>query len=54
MYHLYGHKIREWIITSLAGKELELVGEVECNQLDIVGLTSTHSLDSETQPLEKG
>ena len=32
-----------WNVTSLAGKELELVEEVERFRLDIVGLTSTHS-----------
>ncbi|TWW71145.1 hypothetical protein D4764_17G0006280 [Takifugu flavidus] len=43
-----------WNITSLAGKELELVGEVERYQLDMVGLTSTHSVGSGTQVLEGG
>ncbi|TWW74372.1 R2DM Retrovirus-related Pol polyprotein from type II retrotransposable element [Takifugu flavidus] len=43
-----------WNVTSLAGKELELVGEVECYQLDVVGLTSTHSVGSGTQVLEGG
>uniref|UniRef100_A0A672J0X3 Endonuclease/exonuclease/phosphatase domain-containing protein n=1 Tax=Salarias fasciatus TaxID=181472 RepID=A0A672J0X3_SALFA len=43
-----------WNVTSLAGKEPELVREVERYRLDIVGLTSTHSLGSGTQPLEKG
>ncbi len=36
------------------GKEPELVREVERYQLEIVGLTSTHSLGSGTQLLEKG
>ena len=31
-----------WNVTSLWGKELERVREVECYQLDLVGLTSTH------------
>uniref|UniRef100_A0A674MKS4 Endonuclease/exonuclease/phosphatase domain-containing protein n=1 Tax=Takifugu rubripes TaxID=31033 RepID=A0A674MKS4_TAKRU len=45
---------RTWNVTSLAGKELELVGEVERYRLDMVGLTSTHSVGSETQVLEGG
>uniref|UniRef100_A0A671U0G4 Endonuclease/exonuclease/phosphatase domain-containing protein n=1 Tax=Sparus aurata TaxID=8175 RepID=A0A671U0G4_SPAAU len=36
------------------GKEPELVWEVERYQLEIVGLTSTHSLGSGTQLLERG
>ena len=43
-----------WNVTSLAGKEPELVCEVEKFRLDIVGLTSTHSLGSGTSPLERG
>ncbi|TWW81646.1 R2DM Retrovirus-related Pol polyprotein from type II retrotransposable element, partial [Takifugu flavidus] len=43
-----------WNVTSLAGKELELVGEVEHYRLDMVGLTSTHSVGSGTQVLEGG
>ena len=43
-----------WNVTSLAGKELELVEEVERYRLDIVGLTSTHSSGSGTQVLERG
>ena len=43
-----------WNVTSLAGKEPELVQEVERYQLDIVGLTSTHSKGSGTKLLEKG
>ena len=43
-----------WNVTSLAGKEPELVCEVERFQLDIVGLTSTHSLGSGTSILERG
>ncbi len=43
-----------WNITSLGGKEPELVREVERYQLEIVRLTSTHSLGSGTQLLEKG
>ncbi|TWW76634.1 hypothetical protein D4764_12G0000240 [Takifugu flavidus] len=41
-----------WNVTSLAGKELELVGEVEHYRLDMVGLTSTHIISSGTQVLE--
>ena len=43
-----------WNVTSLVGKELELVEEVERFRLDIVGLTSTHSIGSGTQVLERG
>ena len=43
-----------WNVTSLAGKEPELVREVERYRLDIVGLTSTHSMGSGTDLLERG
>ncbi|TWW56043.1 hypothetical protein D4764_08G0000300 [Takifugu flavidus] len=43
-----------WNVTSLAEKELELVGEVERYRLDMVGLTSTHSVGSGTQILHGG
>ena len=43
-----------WIVTSLAGKKPELVREEERYQLDIVGLTSTHSTGSGTKLLERG
>ena len=43
-----------WNVTSLRGKEPELVREVERYWLEIVGLTSTHSLGSGTQLLERG
>ncbi|KAK7939601.1 hypothetical protein WMY93_002927 [Mugilogobius chulae] len=43
-----------WNVTSLGGKEPELVQEVERYRLDIVGLTSTHSSGSGTQLLERG
>uniref|UniRef100_A0A7N8XDS0 Endonuclease/exonuclease/phosphatase domain-containing protein n=1 Tax=Mastacembelus armatus TaxID=205130 RepID=A0A7N8XDS0_9TELE len=43
-----------WNVTSLGGKEPELVREVERYRLEIVGLTSTHSLGSGTQLLERG
>ena len=43
-----------WNVTSLAGKEPELVREVERYRLEIVGLTSTHSLGSGTTLLERG
>ncbi|KAI3375033.1 hypothetical protein L3Q82_021548 [Scortum barcoo] len=46
--------IGTWNVTSLGGKEPELVQEVERYQLEIVGLTSTHSLGSGTQLLERG
>ena len=35
-----------WNVTSLVGKEPELMREVEKFRLDIVGLTSTHSVGS--------
>ncbi|KAK3541703.1 hypothetical protein QTP86_002026 [Hemibagrus guttatus] len=43
-----------WNVTSLEGKEPELVREVERYRLEIVGLVSTHSLGSGTQLLERG
>ncbi|KAK3571960.1 hypothetical protein QTP86_020484, partial [Hemibagrus guttatus] len=43
-----------WNVTSLGGKEPELVREVERYRLQIVGLASTHSLGSGTQLLERG
>ncbi|KAK3573020.1 hypothetical protein QTP86_012243 [Hemibagrus guttatus] len=43
-----------WNVTSLEGKEPELVREVERYWLEIVGLASTHSLGSGTQLLERG
>ncbi|KAK3537553.1 hypothetical protein QTP70_013786 [Hemibagrus guttatus] len=43
-----------WNVTSLVGKEPELVREVERYRLEIVGLASTHSLGSGTQLLERG
>uniref|UniRef100_A0A671WJG1 Reverse transcriptase domain-containing protein n=1 Tax=Sparus aurata TaxID=8175 RepID=A0A671WJG1_SPAAU len=43
-----------WNVTSLGGKEPELVREVERYRLEIVGLTSTHSMGSGTQLLERG
>ena len=43
-----------WNVTSLVGKEPELVQEVERFRLDIVGLTSTHSKGSGTSSLERG
>ncbi|KAK3523485.1 hypothetical protein QTP86_033979, partial [Hemibagrus guttatus] len=42
-----------WNVTSLGGKEPELVREVERYRLEIVGLSSTHSLGSGTQLLER-
>ncbi|KAK3553847.1 hypothetical protein QTP70_012192 [Hemibagrus guttatus] len=43
-----------WNVTSLGGKEPELVREVERYRLEIVWLASTHSLGSGTQLLERG
>ncbi|KAK3514864.1 hypothetical protein QTP70_033805 [Hemibagrus guttatus] len=42
------------MVTSLGGKEPELVREVEQYRLEIVGLASTHSLGPGTQLLERG
>ena len=44
----------KWNVTSLWGKELELVQEVERYRLDLVGLTSTHSVGSGTMLLDWG
>ena len=41
-------------VSSLWGNELELVRKVECYQLDLVGLTSTHSLSSGTVLMDRG
>jgi len=41
-----------WNVTSLVGKEQELVREVERYQLDMVGLTSTHSTGSGAKILD--
>ena len=46
--------IGTWNITSLMEKEPELLPEVERYLLDIVGLTSMHSLGSGTSLLERG
>ena len=43
-----------WNVTSLGGKEPELVQEVECYGLDLVGLTSTHSAGSGSKLLDRG
>ena len=43
-----------WKVTLLGGKETVLVREVERYRLEIVGLTSKHSLGSGTQLLERG
>ena len=43
-----------WNVTSLGGKEPELVREVERYRLDLVGLTSTHSRGSGTLLLDRG
>uniref|UniRef100_A0A3B5Q1D6 Endonuclease/exonuclease/phosphatase domain-containing protein n=1 Tax=Xiphophorus maculatus TaxID=8083 RepID=A0A3B5Q1D6_XIPMA len=43
-----------WNVTSLVGKEPELVREVERFRLEIVGLTSTHGSGSGTSLLERG
>ncbi len=43
-----------WNVTSLAGKEPEIVREVERFRLEIVGITSTHGLGSGTTLLERG
>jgi len=46
--------IGTWNVTSLSGKEQELVEEIEKYRLDIVGLSSTHSKGSGTVNLERG
>ena len=43
-----------WNVTSLMGKEPELVSEIEKLRLHIVGLTSTHGRGSGTSLLEGG
>ena len=43
-----------WNVTSLLGKEPELVREAQRFLLDIVRLTSTHGLGSGTSPLKRG
>ena len=43
-----------WNVTTLVGKEPDLVREVERYGLDLVGLTSTHSKGSGTKVLDKG
>ena len=43
-----------WNVTSLGGKEPELVREVERYWLDLVGLTSTHSIGSGSKLLDMG
>ncbi len=43
-----------WNVTSLVGKEPELVRKVEWYVLAIVGLTSMHSTGSGTKLLERG
>ncbi|TWW61044.1 hypothetical protein D4764_05G0011340 [Takifugu flavidus] len=50
------HKLARgtWNVTSLVGKEPELVRKVEKFRLDIVGLTLTHSKGSGTSLLERG
>ncbi|TWW77035.1 hypothetical protein D4764_12G0004250 [Takifugu flavidus] len=58
---LWAHHLQEgpreagtWNVTSLMGKEPELMREVEVFRLDIVGLTSTHSKGSGTSLLGRG
>ena len=43
-----------WNVTSLGGKEPELVREVGCYRLDLVGLTSTQSVGSGSKLLDRG
>lgn len=43
-----------WNVTTLVGKEPEVVREVGRSQLDIVGLTSTHGLGSGASLFKKG
>ncbi|TWW69396.1 hypothetical protein D4764_18G0002020 [Takifugu flavidus] len=58
---LWAHHLQEgprgsgtWNVTSLVGKEPELVREVEKFRLDIVGLTSTHGKGSGTSLPQRG
>ena len=44
----------KWNVTSLGGKEPELVREVERYWLDLVGLASMHSIGSGSKLLERG
>lgn len=46
--------LEAWNITSLAGKEAELVQGVERYQLNIAGLTSTHCSGSGFRLLQRG
>ena len=46
--------IGTWNVTSLMGKKPELVQEIERYWLDIIGLTSMHSLGSGVSLLERG
>lgn len=48
------HHLGTWRATSLEGKEPEVVWEVEPYQLDIAGLTSTHSTGFRTKLRERG
>lgn len=52
----YGRRLvlRTSNVTSLVRKELDLVQQVEQYQLDIVGVSSTHSSGSGTKLLERG
>ena len=43
-----------WNVPLLAGKEPEIVCEVDRFRLEIVGITSTHGLGSGTTLLERG
>ncbi|TWW81034.1 R2DM Retrovirus-related Pol polyprotein from type II retrotransposable element [Takifugu flavidus] len=54
IYRLHKLALGTWNVTSLVGKEPELVREVEKFRLDIVGLTSTHGKGSGTSLLERG
>ena len=49
-----GLTLGTWNVTSLWGKELELVREVERYRLDLVELTSTHSIGSGSKLLDRG
>ena len=52
-----GNRVYPWghvNVTKLAEKEPELVREVELYQLDLVGLTYTHSIGSGTKLMDRG
>lgn len=43
-----------WSVNSLTRKEPDLVRDIHYYRLDMVGLTSTHSVSTGTKPLDRG